>query len=149
VPEPRSKRLQIVLTLAERNEQAAAQEVAESRALVETEQTQLRQLEEYTEHYLQAYTAHTHNVRAEDLITYSGFIQRLGKVSAEQHQKLERATHLYEQKLQQWREKYQRRHAIADLIARLQSEENTALEKKLQKELDDLTTQKFRPSSTQ
>jgi flagellar FliJ protein len=147
VPEVRSKRLQIVLTLAERNEQAAAQEVAESRALLETEQTQLRQLEEYTEHYLQAYSAHTRQVRAQDLITYSGFIQRLSKVRAEQQHKLERITRLYEEKLQQWREKYQRRQSIADLITRLQQEENAVLEKKLQKELDDLTTQKFRSSS--
>jgi flagellar FliJ protein len=147
VPESRAKRLQIVLTLAQRHEQEAARQVAEARAQMEAEEAQLRQLEEYTEQYLQTYRTRTENVRAEDLMIYSSFIQRLNRVLAEQKIKLERVTAEYEQTLQQWREKYQRRQSIADLIARLEQEENTALEKRLQKELDDLTTQQFRNQS--
>jgi flagellar FliJ protein len=143
VGESRAKRLQIVLTLAERHEQAAAKAVAERRAQLTAEEEQLRQLEEYAEQYLQTYRARTTGLRAEDLITYSGFIQRLNSAQREQQAKLERVAQQYEQALQVWREKYHRRESIAGMIQRLEIEDNQIVEKRLQKELDELTTQQF------
>lgn len=145
--EPRSKRMQIVLTLAERNEQAAAQRLGQYRELVNVEKDQLRQLEEYTAQYLQTYAARTSGVYAQDLISYSTFIQRLGEATREQQLKLERMLHALEQIQRDWREKHQRRHSIEDLIARMRYEENELLEKRLQKELDELSAQQFQRHS--
>lgn len=141
--ESRAKRLQIVLTLAERHEQAAAKQLGERRAQVEFEQEQLTQLDEYAEQYLQTYRDRRQGLYAEELITYSGFIQRLGAAREDQQAKLERVTRHYEQGLQVWREKYHRRKSIAEMIARLAVEDNALLEKRLQKEMDELTGQQF------
>lgn len=135
--------MQIVLSLAEHHEQAAAKLVGEWRVRVGSEQEQLRQLEEYTAQYLETYSTRKSGLRAEEFITYSGFIQRLNSAQLEQKAKLERVTREYELSLQQWRLKYHRRESIADLIIRLQKEDNEVLEKRLQKELDELSTQQF------
>lgn len=141
--ESRAQRLSIVITLAERHEQTAATQVAEWRVQRDAEQTQLQQLEQYTEQYLQTYRARTTSLRAEELLTYSGFIQRLSSAQVEQKNKLMRVTQQYELSLKLWQEKHQRRKSIAEMIARLQQEDNAALEKRLQKELDELTMQQF------
>lgn len=141
--ESRAKRLQIVLTLAERHEQAAAQQVTEWRTQVKIEREQLQQLEEYTEQYLQTYRARKNGLRAEELITYSGFIQRLGAVRAEQQAKLERVIQQHELSLKVWRDKHHRRQAIGEMIGRLGKEDNDLVEKRLQKELDELSIQQF------
>lgn len=141
--ESRAKRMQIVLTLAVRHEDVAAKQVAERKAQLTAEEQQLRQLEEYAEQYLQTYRTRTGNMRAEDLIIYSGFIQRLNAAQREQQAKLERVAQQYEQALQLWREKYHRRESIAGMIDRLEIEDNQIIEKRLQKELDELTTQQF------
>lgn len=141
--ESRAKRLQIVLTLAERHEQAAAKQVAQWREQVVVEREQLQQLDEYTEQYLQVYRERKNGLHAEELITYSGFIQRLGTVKAEQESKLERVIQQHELSLKLWQDKYHRRQSIADLIGRLGKEDNDLLEKQLQKELDELSIQQF------
>lgn len=141
--ESRAKRLQIVLTLAERYEQDAATQVREWRIQLSNEQEQLRQLEEYTEQYLQAYRTRTQSLYAEELMTYSGFIQRLSSARSEQEIKLARVTQQYDLSLQEWRKRYQRRESIAEMINRLQREDNALLEKRLQKELDELTMQQY------
>lgn len=141
--ESRAKRLQIVLTLAERHEQAAAQHVAEWRAQVNVERDQLQQLEEYTAQYLATYGERKNALRAEELITYSGFIQRLGAVRAEQQVKLERVIQQHELSLKVWRDQHHRRQAIGELIGRLAKEDDDLLEKRLQKELDELSIQQF------
>jgi flagellar FliJ protein len=143
VAESRAKRLQIVLTLAERYEQDAAIQVREWRIQLSNEQEQLRQLEEYTEQYLQVYRTRTQSLYAEELMTYSGFIQRLSSARSEQELKLARVTQQYDMSLQEWRKRYQRRESIAEMINRLQREDNALLEKRLQKELDELTMQQY------
>jgi flagellar FliJ protein len=44
---------------------------------------------------------------------------------------------------QTWRKAYQKRESIKELIARLQLEENALLDKRLQKELDELVGQAY------
>ena len=141
--EPRSQRMQIVLMLAERHEQAAAQRLGNFREQVNAEQEQLRQLEEYAAHYLDTYGSLKTGLHAQDLISYSSFIQRLGDAKKEQQAKIARMMQVLDQLQQEWRDKHRRRESIQDLIARLRYEENDVLEKRLQKELDDLSAQQF------
>ena len=145
--ESRSQRMQIVLTLAERHEQAAAQRLGNFREQVNAEQEQLRQLEEYAAHYLDTYGSLKTGLHAQDLISYSSFIQRLGDAKKEQQAKIARLMQALDQLQQEWRDKHRRRESIQDLIARLRYEENDVLEKRLQKELDDLSAQQFQRQS--
>ena len=141
--EPRSKRMQVVLMLAERTEQAAAQRLGQYRDQVSAEQEQLQQLVEYTEQYLHSHNERTTGIHADELISFSNFIQRLSAAKKEQELKLARMQQTLDQIQQDWREKYQKRHSIQELITRLQHEESQLLEKRLQKELDDLSAQQF------
>lgn len=145
--EPRSKRMQIVLALADRHEQAAAQRLGSYREQVNAEQEQMRQLEEYAAHYLESYGSLKAGLYAQELISYSNFIQRLDGAKKEQRAKLDRMLQILEQVQQDWREKHQRRKSVQDLITRMRYEENDVLEKRLQKELDDLSAQQFQRQS--
>ena len=141
--ESRAKRMQIVLTLADRRMQSAGQQVQDWRAQVTAEQEQLQQLEEYTAQYLQVYSTRKTGLYAQEMITYSDFIRRLDHARSEQLAKLQRVRQQYELSLEQWRVSHRRRDAIAEMIGRLQKEDNDVLEQRLQKELDELAAQQF------
>lgn len=137
----RSERMGAVLTLAERSEQQAAQALESAREQLLTEQQQMDQLQQYRAQYIQEYQNRREGVRPAELIGYSSFIQRLEAVLAEQDKKMLLLQQQLAERQQQWQKKYQKRKSIQELIVRLQQEERTALEQKLQKELDELAAQ--------
>ncbi|RYY74709.1 MAG: flagellar export protein FliJ [Gammaproteobacteria bacterium] len=141
--ESRSKRMQVVLTLTERSEQEAADKLGKFTAQVEAESEQLRQLNEYADQYLHAYGARKVAVRPQELIAYSGFIQRLAEARKEQQARLERMQLQLERYRQAWRIAHQKTESIKELILRLQHDENLLQDKKLQKELDELVGQAY------
>ena len=141
--ESRAKRLQVVLMLAERKEQEAGLQLSQQRTLIATEEQQLRELDDYATQYMQSYSARKVDVRPHELIAYSGFIQRLGEASKEQRAKLERMNTLLDKLQQRWHVAHHKCEAIKELILRLERDENLLLDKRLQKELDDLTSQQF------
>ena len=141
--ESRAKRMQVVLTLAERNEEQAAQQLSKFTQQVEAEAEQLRQLDEYAAQYLDTYTNRKTAVRPQELIAYSGFIQRLGDARKEQQARLDRFKLQLERLRQMWRIAHQKTKSIKELITRLQHEENVLLDKRLQKEMDELVGQAY------
>jgi flagellar FliJ protein len=141
--ESRAKRMQVVLTLTERNEQQAGQQLSQFTVQVEAEAEQLRQLDEYASQYLNTYAGRKTGIRPQELIAYSGFIQRLGVARKEQQARLERLQLQLERLRQVWRIAHQKTESIKDLITRLQQEENALLDKRLQKELDELVGQAY------
>jgi flagellar FliJ protein len=143
VAESRAKRMQVVLTLAERNEEQAGQQLSQFTQQVDAEIEQLRQLEEYAAQYLSTYTERKTAVRPQELIAYSSFIQRLGGARKEQEARIARLQLQLERLRQMWRIAHQKTEAIKDLIARLQQEESALLDKRLQKEMDELVGQAY------
>lgn len=141
--EKRSVRFKIVLNLAQQDEDNAAEKLNMSRAQLQQEQVQLKQLQDYSAQYIADLSGKSTQVRASQLINYTSFIQRIHLLQQEQERKIMRAERLVEQTQSIWQQLYQKRKAIQDLIARYVSEEEAALDKKLQKEIDDLTTQKY------
>ncbi|MES2672683.1 MAG: flagellar export protein FliJ [Pseudomonadota bacterium] len=141
--ESRAKRLQVVLMLAERKEQEAGQQLSQQRALVTAEEQQLRELDEYAKQYLQNYAARKIDIRPHELIAYSSFIQRLGEACKEQQVKVERLIIILDKIQLRWRTAHHKCEAIKELILRLEHDENLLLDKRLQKELDDLTNQQY------
>lgn len=139
----RAKRMQVVLTLAERNEQQTGQQLSQFTLQVEAEAEQLRQLDEYAAQYLNSYSARKTAVRPHELIAYSGFIQRLGLARKEQQARLDRFQVQLERYRQAWRIAHQKTESIKELIARLQLEENALVDKRLQKEMDELVGQAY------
>jgi flagellar FliJ protein len=141
--ELRSKRMQVVLTLAERGEEEAGQQLSQCQAQIDTEAEQLRQLDEYAAQYLNIYTERKTAVRPQELIAYSGFIQRLGTARKEQEARLNRVRVQMERLRQAWRIAHQKCESIKELIAKLKLEENALMDKRLQKELDELVGQAY------
>lgn len=141
--ESRAKRIQVVLTLALQQEDAAAKRLGQYREQLTQEEKQLRQLREYADQYMRDYAGHRQGVFAYQLINYSGFVHRLEDLYKEQDIKVKHMEVTYHKLQEQWRQSHQKRKSIEDLIERFQREESLQLEKQLQKELDELTTQKF------
>lgn len=142
--ESRAKRMKIVLTLAEKAEDEAAKRLKEQADLVKLEQEQLEGLKAYSDQYLQSYSSLRSGVTAQDMINYSGFISRLAEAIKEQQLKIERLQQGLDKLKAQWSITHQKRKALEDLIERMKKEESVALEKLLQKELDELAN---RPNS--
>jgi len=141
--ESRAKRMQVVLTLAERSEEQAGQQLNQCQAQVAVEVEQLQQLDEYAAQYLGIYSGRKTAVKPQELIAYSSFIQRLGQARKEQEARLARVQAQMERLRQAWRVAHQRCKSIKELIERLQHEENALLDKRLQKELDELVGQAY------
>jgi len=141
--ESRAKRMQVVLLLAERKEQELGQQLSQQQQVVNLEIEQLRQLDDYAKQYLHTYTERKTQVRAHELIAYSGFIQRLGEARSEQQAKIERQQKVLARMQQVWRTAHHKCDSIRELIERLQQDEHAILDKRLQKELDELVGQQY------
>ncbi|EIK45934.1 putative flagellar protein FliJ [Cellvibrio sp. BR] len=141
--ESRAKRMQVVLSLAKKQEDEAANKLSQYREQLVLEQRQLVELRDYAAQYLNAQGALREGILAHELINYSSFIYRLNEACTEQEAKVARMTRLLESLQQQWRVKHQKRKSIEELIVRLQHEDNLIADKLLQKELDDLSAQQL------
>ncbi|RYZ96332.1 MAG: flagellar export protein FliJ [Moraxellaceae bacterium] len=141
--ESRAKRMQVVLMLADRKEKEAGEQLAQYQKQIDAEVESLRQLDEYADQYMRTYTEKRVSVRPHELIAYSGFIQRLGEARKEQQARIERMRTGLKKFQQEWRVAYQKRESIKDLIKRLEHEESILLDKRLQKELDELVGQQY------
>jgi flagellar FliJ protein len=141
---PRSQRMQIVLTLAQKAEDDAAQKVKEQADLLKQEMRQLDELKSYSGQYLQTYANLRDGVSAQEMINYSGFIGRLADAIKEQENKKERIQQGLDKLKRVWTEMHQKRKTLNDLIDRLKKDESAILEKLLQKEMDELAN---RPNS--
>lgn len=147
--ESRAKRMQVVLTLAVRQEDEAAEKLRQFRDQLAQEERQLQDLRDYANQYLQAQGGLRQGVLAHELINYSSFIHRLNEACTEQEAKVQRMQSLLANLQKQWQIKHQKRKSIEDLIKRLQHEDDVILEKRLQKELDELSSLQLRHRSGQ
>ena len=145
--ESRAKRMQVVLTLAERHEDEAAKKLSQFREQLAQEERQLVELRDYANQYLHAQGELRQGVLAHELINYSSFINRLNEACREQETKVERYKAILDSLQQQCRIKHQKRKSIEELIARLQQEDNLLLDKRLQKELDELSSHQLQRQS--
>ncbi len=141
--ERRSERLKVVLMVAEREEQAAGVRLGEAKQALEREEAQLSQLQDYRAQYLADYRQQRRGVDARALMSYSGFLQRLGEALGGQEQKLAQVRQQLDQRREEWQQKYHRRQSLAEMIERMRREESAVLEQREQRELDDLAAQRM------
>ena len=139
--EKRSQRFKVVLMLAERREKEVATRLGNYQQQIQAEQRQLVQLREYNQDYIQQIKGRRQSLNSRELISFRSFLQHLGEAEQEQVNKVERMLQVLERLQQEWRNKYQYRQSIEELIRRFSQEESAHLEKQLQKELDELAAQ--------
>jgi len=137
--ESRAQRMKIVLLVAKRHEDEVAQRLGGLNEQLSVESAQLQALEEYQEQYLQAQGAVRAGVRVDELINYTNFIGRLGEACRDQSTKIERLQRQLGMAQQEWH----KRKNLEDLIARLERDETVQIDRRLQKELDELSAQQL------
>ncbi len=134
----RSQRLGIVLTLAEREEQAAGLQLQQARQSLSREQQQLEQLQQYNRDYLARINGQHSGLRGEDFISYRQFLQQLQQAEQAQANTVQRWQRQLQHLTGAWQQKYRRRQRIADWIARLRAGEELVLDRREQRLLDEL-----------
>lgn len=136
----RSERLKVVLRVAEHREREAAGYLAQYQQQLAAEQAQWQQLNAYRDTYMLEYGDLNARHNSADMIRYSDFIRRLGSAIDEQAGKVESAREQCDKVLQFWQQRRHKRKSLESLIQRLSASENLELERKLQKELDELAS---------
>ena len=134
----RSQRLGIVLTLAEREQQAAGLQLQQARQSLSREQQQLEQLQQYNRDYLARINGQHSGLRGEDFISYRQFLQQLQQAEQAQANTVQRWQRQLQHLTGAWQQKYRRRQRIADWIARLRAGEELVLDRREQRLLDEL-----------
>ncbi|WP_290704479.1 flagellar export protein FliJ [Amphritea sp.] len=141
----RSKRLQVVLDLAERKRKQAEQLLGQTQSRVQQGEATLVQLQDYYSDYANSfYSAGSEGVTPGQLQTHQAFMQKL-RVAVEQQRNallMDRAQ--LEKVKEHWQAAYQHYKSVDTLVEKLKREELLKEEKQQQKELDE-RSQLIRP----
>lgn len=141
----RSKRLQVVLDLAERKRKQADQLLAEAQNRVLQDQQTLDQLQQYYSDYANNfYTDGAAGVSASQLHTYQAFMHKLRQAIAQQQQARQINEAQLERVKAHWQSVYGHFKAIDSLVDKARDEERIQEEKSQQKQLDE-RSQLIRP----
>jgi len=141
----RSVRLNIVEKLAKQREDQAAQALAEVRSQLEIEDKRLQELVEYREEYMGYLDQQgAAGISMQQWRRTQGFIDQLADLAQRQQIAIDGWRAREQQVLDKWRLLYQRRKNIGQYINKLSMEELAAEDKKEQKVIDELISQRFR-----
>lgn len=139
----RSERLKVVLQMALKAQQDVADLMAQQQQKIGVERDQLQQLQQYSLEYQQQVAGNNKGLRAQELISSRAFLQRLSNLQVNQQQKIQQLNAVIDQLTTEWQKRYHRRQSIEKLIERLKTEESAELDKQLQREIDELSSQAF------
>lgn len=137
----RAKRLEVVLELAERDEQEAARALETARLNKEQDEQKLLELIQYHEDYELAFKQPLPLIRAEQMQRQRGFLVQLSQAREQQEMIVKKRCDLLGQKQQLWQRAHLKRKAMAELIDRMRNDEARTLDKKEEKMLDEWFTQ--------
>lgn len=135
----RSKRMMLVLDMAQRAEDSAAQALEQARQATQQTEQQLQQISQYQRDYELQLNQPKAGVSVQALMNDRQFLAQLMGVVATQKSQLQQLRDNESNQLHNWQLCYQRRKNIEKMIAGLKSEEDAQLEKQLQKEMDELS----------
>jgi flagellar FliJ protein len=140
-----SARLGIVEKLAKQREDQAAQALAQVREQLEIEDKRLLELAEYREEYLGYLDKQgALGISMQQWRRTQGFIDQLEDLAQRQQIAIDGWRAREQQVLDKWRQLYQRRKNIGQYLGKLSVEEVLAEDKKEQKVIDELISQRFR-----
>ncbi|MDO6564680.1 flagellar export protein FliJ [Amphritea sp. 1_MG-2023] len=141
----RSKRLQVVLDLAERKRKQADQWLSQSQAKVQQGEATLAQLQSYYADYANSfYEKGASGVSPGQIHTHQAFMQKLRVAAEQQENALKMDRQQLEQVTTHWQSAYQHFKSVEMLVEKLKGQESKEAERQLQKELDE-RSQLIRP----
>ncbi|KDE39601.1 MAG: flagellar export protein FliJ [Nitrincola lacisaponensis] len=142
----RSKRLEVVLGLAQKQRDAADRYLAESRQRLQQAETQQVQLQNYMLEYQQQFTqAGQQGMTTDRLRQHQAFIGRLEQALRQQQETIRVARQQLEQVTQYWQSVYARFKGIEKLTEKVRQGEQLAQDKREQQQIDE-RSQRFRGS---
>lgn len=140
----RSARLQVVLDLESRREQAALERFQAALADLQRQQERLGELERYHEEYQQQLRDNTNRtVAAAQLQAGQQFISQLAAAIAQQQQQVDHHSERVEQAREEWRQAWERREGMSRYIETCRERERREDERLEQKAVDEAANQRF------
>lgn len=133
----RSKRLNLVLDLAGRKENKAAEAFEMARRLWAEDQEKMQDLQRYYSDYEHAFTQPAARMRAQDIVQQRGFLTQLAEALRQQQQVVDHRRSIADTKQSDWQSARLKRRALEELIGRLRADEQRALTRKEEKMLDE------------
>lgn len=138
----RSKRMKVVVDMAQRAEDDAASQLAKCRRALDEELQRLNDLEQYYQEYDQRFQ-NTPAVRADQLSANRQFLQQLRETCNAQHMQVKKAEALLEAAKSYWRNQHLKHLNLQQYVDKLRSQEGAVREKLEQKLLDDWASQSY------
>jgi len=140
--ELRSKRIQLVIDLAQREQETAAEQFQQATGFCDMQRKKLNELKDYYAFYEQRSNSISTGIRATALIQSRAFLAQLHTAIDVQHQQL----HLAEKKVLEardlWHKHYLKLQSMQELQQRYQKEESSERDRREQKMLDDWVSQR-------
>ena len=140
----RSRRLEAVLTLEERKEQAALELMGEARKQVDAHKEQVENLERYQQEYRNQIRASQQGVvPVARLQAWQAFIAQLDQVIRQQQVHLEQAEKVFEARKQEWQQAWERRRGMEKYIDTCRQQERREQDLREQKLSDEAAGRAF------
>ena len=138
-----TNQLQLVKEQEEKKQRQLGQHVEKALAFVQKERQQLLQLQDYENDYLAKIQQEQHAWSADNSIRYRHFCLQLAQTIEVQKDKLTTAEQQLESMRQALSRQQQRLNVLADLIEKNKLETAYMYDKRVQKEMDDLSARQY------
>lgn len=139
----RSKRLQVVLELAQRREDVALKAMQIAQVSLNNQTQKLQELTQYQRDYQQALReAYKTHATAESCATYQHFLAQVGNAIEQQQQTVALAEQQFANVRKHWLSLHEKQQGMGGLIDRFRDEEDRESDKKEQKMIDELSQRK-------
>lgn len=140
----RSARLEVVLALEKRREQAALEVMTQARERWAQQQQRLQELQEYHADYrVQMRNSQQGVVSVNRLQGWQAFIAQLDQVIAQQEKQTAKAQERFDTTRLAWQEAYERRRGMARHIEACRAEERRSQDIREQKQQDEASGRAF------
>ncbi len=140
----RSRRLEVVLTLEQRKEKDALEQMGEARKLVDQQRQQIDDLNNYQQEYRNQIRSAQHGVvPVVRLQAWQAFIAQLDQVIVQQQKQLEQLEQVYEARRREWQQAWERRRGMEKYIESCQQQEQRERDLQEQKQSDEAAGRQF------
>lgn len=140
----RSRRLEVVLTLEQRKEKDALEQMGEARKLVDQQSQQIDDLNNYQQEYRNQIRSAQHGVvPVVRLQAWQAFIAQLDQVIVQQQKQLEQLEQVYEARRREWQQAWERRRGMEKYIESCQQQEQRERDLQEQKQSDEAAGRQF------
>jgi len=140
----RSRRLEVVLSLEQRKEQEALEQMGAARKLVDQQRQQVENLNSYQQEYRNQIRSAQHGVvPVVRLQAWQAFIAQLDQVIAQQQKQLEKAEQVYESRRREWQQAWERRRGMEKYIESCRQQEQRERDLREQKLSDEAAGRQF------